>query len=409
MQRTRISRYRFTIEALIFSVLISLGLSWMAIASLFPRLMEEFQVSRAAISLLTSVVALMSAVFTLLGGIIAAKIGLKKTFAIGAFAMSAGLLTPLSSNFTVLLFTRILFGLGAGIAFPPVSGLLMQWFHKQEFPLVNAINGTGASIGIVIGMFVTIPLANASDWKMPLTLYGAITLALALAWLVLGKERAISPETEAKGTTTVSVTTIIMTIREPTTLKLALIGIGPIALWMGLNSWLPTYYHEVFGMPLTESSSVVGLLNFVGIPACLLGGILPMKVGLRKPFLIIPGIILGLSTFGTFLVNNPLVIYSSVVILGVCIWIYFPTLLTLPMELPQMTPALVPIVIAAVIGIADLFGFLAPLLIGYLADVTGSYLPGFILWSIVCWTLPIGGFLLPETGPRAKRENFLPS
>jgi CP family cyanate transporter-like MFS transporter len=403
------SRYRFAIEALIFSVLISLGLSWMAVAPLFTNIMEEFGVSRAETSLLTSVVALMAAFFTLLGGIITAKIGLKKTFAIGAIAMAAGLLTPLSSNFAVLLATRVLFGLGAGIAFPPVSGLIMQWFHAREFPLMNALNGTGSSIGIVIGMFLTVPLADAFSWKMPLTLYGGITLGFALAWLVLGKERVTSSESELEGKSAVSAKTLITVIKQRITLKLALTGVGPIALWMGLSSWLPTYYHEVFGMPLAKSSFLVGLLNFVGIPACLLGGILPMKVGLRRPFLIIPGIILGLSTFGTFLVNDPLVIYGCVIIVGVCIWVYFPVLVTVPMEMPEMTPLLVPIVLATAVGICDLCGFIAPLVIGYLADATGSYLPGFIMWSVISWTLPLGGFLLPETGPRGRREGSTPT
>jgi hypothetical protein len=42
--------------------------------------------------------------------------------------------------------------------------------------------------------------------------------------------------------------------------------------------------------------------------------------------------------------------------------------------------------------------------VGYLADYTGSYLPGFIFCCVLSLSLFIGGLLLPETGPgRAKK------
>ena len=42
------------------------------------------------------------------------------------------------------------------------------------------------------------------------------------------------------------------------------------------------------------------------------------------------------------------------------------------------------------------------LLVGYLADMTGSYLPGFIACAVFSLSLLIAGALLPETGPKAK-------
>jgi cyanate permease len=48
--------------------------------------------------------------------------------------------------------------------------------------------------------------------------------------------------------------------------------------------------------------------------------------------------------------------------------------------------------------------FAGPLLVGYLADSTGSYLPGFIICALISLGVLAAGLLLPETGPRAKKS-----
>jgi len=57
----------------------------MAVAPFFSRIMAEYEVSKTAVSLLTSSVALLMALFTLVGGIIAAKIGLKRSISLQPF------------------------------------------------------------------------------------------------------------------------------------------------------------------------------------------------------------------------------------------------------------------------------------------------------------------------------------
>jgi cyanate permease len=41
-------------------------------------------------------------------------------------------------------------------------------------------------------------------------------------------------------------------------------------------------------------------------------------------------------------------------------------------------------------------------LVGWLHDTTGSFLPGLAIWAAFSWVLALGGLLLPETGPKAK-------
>jgi nitrate/nitrite transporter NarK len=74
------------------------------------------------------------------------------------------------------------------------------------------------------------------------------------------------------------------------------------------------------------------------------------------------------------------------------------------MELPGIPSRLIPSVMGAALAAGSLGGFMGPLIVGYLTDLTGSYLPGFIVCCIMSLSLFVGGLFLPETGPKAKRR-----
>ena len=53
----------------------------------------------------------------------------------------------------------------------------------------------------------------------------------------------------------------------------------------------------------------------------------------------------------------------------------------------------------------NLGNFISPLMVGYLVDVTGSYLPGFLTFIVLSYILLLAGILLPETGPTGQTSN----
>jgi len=286
------------------------------------------------------------------------------------------------------------------MTFPIAGGMVMQWFGERELPLINGINMSMIALGNCVALFVGVPIARAFGWKATLALYGAIVLIFALAWLVLGKERK-SRTTESGSEDADLPINIGAALKRKTTIVLGLTVSGPFIAFMALSSWLPTYYNEVFGIPLSQASSITGLLPFFGIVASIIGGLLPTWTGLRKPLLVIPGILIGFATMSTFLFNNLIIIYLSVIFLGLCGLIFMPSVFTIAMELSG-SPREAAIVISAALALGNVAGSTGPFIVGFLTDVTGSYLPGFLLCSILSWSLLVGGLLLPETGPRAR-------
>ena len=58
-------------------------------------------------------------------------------------------------------------------------------------------------------------------------------------------------------------------------------------------------------------------------------------------------------------------------------------------------------IFATLVTIGGVATFIAPLAVGAIADVSGSFLPGLALFATLAWSLGIVGFLLPETGTTA--------
>ena len=74
------------------------------------------------------------------------------------------------------------------------------------------------------------------------------------------------------------------------------------------------------------------------------------------------------------------------------------------MELPNASPEYVSIVWASIMLIGGIFGFVSPLAVGVLTDTLGTFLPGFVLFAVLSWSLAVAGFLLAETGSRSTEE-----
>ncbi len=404
------SRYRFIIAALVLPVRFCMGTIWAAAGPLLPLMMAEFGVSRGTVGWFVSVSPILMTVFCVPSGLVASRIGIKKAFAIGAFLQAMGIFAPFCSSFPLILLTRMFFGIGTAMTMPLIGGIIAQWFSRREVPMVNGLSQASTNLGNAFAFLATIALTQVLSWRGTIALYSGLALVFAFLWSFFGREsqpiitdvpvgyaaKTGSPEPPQLSTWGV--------LRQRATLLLALSLMGAFCLFTALSSWLPTYYHEVFKMSLADASSVAAILTLVGIPACIAGGILPMRLGLRKPMIVASGCVVSLAALGCFMFNNPVIIYTALTIYGIFGVIYTPAVFTIAMELPGMTPQTGSLVLAVALGAGNIGSFIGPLIVGYMADLTGSYLPGFLICCALSSSLLIGGLLLPETGPKAKKK-----
>ena len=389
----RDSRYRYVIGGLTVLLWLSFGLSLPAIAPVTPLILEEYGISRGMAGLLTGSVILMMSGFSIPAGMLVGRVGLKKLIGVAWFMAAAPALSFLAEGFPTLLAMRMMFGLSLAVLLPAFGPMLMQWFRPRELPLIIGLNLAMATVGMMLSTFVTAPLGEVVGWKMTLSIYGAVALVGAFLWMRLA--RVQQPTQSSRH---LSVGEVWSVLRNRTTLLLALADAGPFAQYTALTTWLPTFYFEVHGMSLSAAGSAVGLAPLSGVVALILAGVLSMRVVRRRLFLIIPGVVGGLAGFATFLLAGSGAIYPALLLLGFGAWFYLPMLHTIPMEVPDAVPERVSLVLATIGALGGVLSFVAPLAVGILTDVLGSYIPGFMIFAVLSWSLVVAGVLLPETG-----------
>lgn len=396
------SPYRFVVEAILFLTYVVFGLSWIAITPLVGELQNEFAITSAQFGLLNTMVSVAKVIAPLLTGLLAIRIGIKKTIMLGSLCISFAALAPFVHDFNLFLASRFVFGVGGAVVVTLLGPMVMQWFAKEEMPIVNAFNNVAVNTGITVTLFTTVPLASAFGWRNTLLAYGLLSVALLVAWAVLGKDKE-APKAKNENGAPARQIGYGDVWRMKETWIIALAFAGPLALYLAFNTWLPKYYMEAFGMTKAAASQYTGLFNLIGIPTAIAAGFLTSKLGLRRPFIIGAGLLMGVAACGMFLVNHPLVIMLAAVALGISLFTYVSPLFTVPMELPGATPQHVSLMMGTVFSFAYFFSSLSPVVVGLLRDATGSFVPGFAIWAAFSLVLALGGWLLPETGPRAKR------
>lgn len=401
--------YRYVVETLLFLTYAAFGVSWIAVTPLVGDLQSEFGINSAQLGLLNTLVAIAKVVAPILTGLLAVRIGLKRTILLGSLCICCAALAPFSPDFNAFLASRFVFGVGGAMVVTLLGPMAMQWFSAAERPLINAFNNVAVNTGITITLFATVPLAGALGWRRTLLVYGLISVGLAALWAVFGRENtnptaSAAPGAGAKASSEAPAATVryrdVWKLKE--TWLIALGFAGPLALYLALNTWLPRHYMEAFGMTKATASQYTGLFNLVGIPTAIVFGLATQKLGVRRPFIIGAGFLMVASAFGMIFFQHPALIMVAAVGLGIALFAYVSPLFTIPMELPGSTPQHVSLMMGTVFSIAYVFSSLSPVVVGLLRDLTGSFVPGLGMWAAFSFVLAAAGMLLPETGPGRK-------
>ena len=405
------SQYRFIIAWLVLLSHLALGMNLFSASPLFPLIIDDYSISRATASLLVTLALLVTAAFGLPGGVIIARMGVRRAFTVGWWLVALTALSAVAPNFGVMLALRLAYGAGAALLITTTGPILMRWFKPKEVLIMNGLNTAALSLGIALSIAAAAPLAEWVGWENTLAIFGLTAVAGAIAWGFLARPVAeYSPPVPM--VTRKEVWTVLS---NRSILLLVAADAGVLIQYTALTTWLPSFYNEVRDISLSQAGLITGILPFVGVFAVLVGALLPYWVGSRldsrldsrrgsrldskKAFLLIPGILVVLGGPGAFLFSDLGGIYLSLAVLGIGSWLYVPILLSLPMELPGMTPEKVALVWGFIISVSGFGMFLSPLLVGGLRDISGSYLPGFTVCAVAAWSLLMAGMLMPQTAP----------
>ena len=391
----KINSNKIAIAAFLIAFYLLYGVNFTAVNPLMPLIMDHYDISRRTASLLVSLVFLVQSVAMIPGGMVVARAPVKWTFALGWLTAGAMVLTPVAHTFWILVVLRIIYGIAIAMAMPAASLIVVRVFSRKELPLVNGLNTGFLSVGFSVGSFMTVPLSSIMGWQNSLAVIGA-TLIVGLGVLLFF--RGI-PGSIGHNVDRMTIRDMWWAMRSKITFLLGIGDGAALALYVALCTWLPTYYNEIFGMSLMKAGLMVGLISMAGVVGTAAGSAISSLTGVRRPFFIFSGVVVGVFGFGTFLFNNEIIIYVSLIAVGFGAFFYLPVFLTIPMELEWIKERQVPVMTATMFALASGIALVSPIAVGHMTDSMGTYIPAFSVWCVFAFGLLIVSFLLPETGP----------
>ncbi len=320
-------------------------------------------------------------------GILIDRIGPKKALAIGALIIAlSAFLRSYAEGFWTLFAAVALFGLGGPIVSIGLPKLVVDWFSGPSRGLASGVYITGPALGSVLVLSSThaLILPVTGSWRMTLAVYALIAFGVAMLWIAFGRDSVESAsEPERSGATTGGYREVVF---QPAVWSVIVVGFSAFLASHGLRSWLPQIL-EARGM----SPAISGLLASLPAVTGIFGSILILRLasrraGNRKPATLALLLVTGLCVAAiVFLDGWPLVL--AIAIEGFCAAAIQPLMLNILMEMPSVGPRRIGTAAGFFFAVGEVGGTAGPVVMGLLADLTGSFAPGLLGMAAVMWIM----------------------
>ncbi|WP_290809834.1 MFS transporter [Halovivax sp.] len=185
---------RWWLWGLLSLVFVLVNVHRLSSAVLAEDLMRAFDTTGGQLGTLHATFFWVYALMQIPTGILADRVGPRRTAAAGGLTMSAGAIWfAFASSYPAALLARGLVGLGGSVIFVCILRFCANWYRADEFGTMSGLTFAVAGVG---GVMATTPLAVAVDaegWRASIGWIGAFGLAVSVAvFLVVrdGPEKA---------------------------------------------------------------------------------------------------------------------------------------------------------------------------------------------------------------------------
>lgn len=346
---------------------------WVLNGAMAPFIGESFDLSPAQKGLMLSVPIIAGALMRFPLGILSQYIGRKKAtlveMALIAVAMLFGFFFVRSFN--DLLAMGVLLGI-AGASFGVALSLGSGWFPPQHKGLAMGLVGAG-NVGTAVSVLIAPPLAQWLGWQ---AVYGVAAGAILIPMVVMVVFAKEPPDVNAHS----SFREHIACLFEKDGWVFSLIYGVTFGGFIGLTTFLPSYYYDQFGVSKVQAGQLTMLAAFMGAAVRIAGGWISDRWGgVNTLTVVLLVVAVALALVG--LASGSLVLTTLLLI--VC----FAALGAGNGALFQLVPLRWPLstaVAGSMIGeIGALGGGLVPNAMGLSKQYLGSYLWGFVFFAVL--------------------------
>lgn len=259
----------------LFAAFLYFGFScciWVLNGAMAPFITEEFNLTPAQKGLMLSIPIFAGALMRFPLGLLAQYIGRKNAtlveMALIAVAMLYGFVFV--NDFNDLLAMGVLLGI-AGASFGVALSLGSGSFPAKHKGLAMGLVGAG-NVGTAVSVLIAPPLALAFGWR---TVYGIAAAAIAIPMIVMIFFAKEPPDRDAHA----SFRDHIACLFEKDGWAFSLIYAITFGGFIGLTTFLPTYYYDQFHVSKVQAGQLTMLAAFMGAALRIVGGWLSDRLG----------------------------------------------------------------------------------------------------------------------------------
>ncbi|TFZ02229.1 NarK/NasA family nitrate transporter [Ramlibacter henchirensis] len=344
---------------------------WVLNGAMAPFIREAYQLTAAQLGLMLSVPIIAGAVMRFPLGLLAQYIGRKPAtlveMGLVCVAMLFGLLFV--DSFDDLLAMGVLLGI-AGASFGVALSLGAGSFPPQHKGLAMGLVGAG-NVGTAVSVLVAPPLAQWLGWQVVYGVAACAILVPAAVMVIFAREpQDVDPHAGLREH--------VACLFERDGWVFSLIYCVTFGGFIGLTSFLPSYYFEQFGVSKVQAGQLTMLAAFMGATLRVVGGWISDRWGGLNTLTVVLAVVcaslvlIGFS--GASLVATTLLMMLCFAALGAGNGALFQLV---PLRWPTTTA-----VAGSMIGeIGALGGGLVPASMGVSRQYLGSYAWGFYLFA----------------------------
>ena len=375
---------------------------WFSLPAYLTPVIASLGLSGTQAGILTGAIPLTYIPLGLLSGLAIDRVGARRGIGIGiALAGLGQFARAFAPDFPTMLVLTILMGVGAtGLTFG-LPKLAAELYPAEVAGRAASAYLILAYAGSATAFSVGRPILGPAlgGWRPLFYTSGAAMFAFAGLWAVLA--RSLPPgrhATDGDGTfDTASLSTDIRAVLGHRDLRL-LILLGTMYLFVlhGLQSWLVTVL-ETRGVAPGLAGSVTALLVAGQIVGILAVPALTERFGRTRAALVGCGVLGGVGALGLLATPEVVLLLAiPVVLVGVGMGGLAPLVRSVPVELDGIGPSLTATAVGVIFAIGEIGGFLGPVLIGWLRDLTGSFTPGIVLCAVAASVAALAGIAMTD-------------
>lgn len=256
------------------------------ISPMFPILKKDLGLTDSQLGWLSTVVLAIVCVLAIPLSYFIDRWSRRKMISLMSIVWSAGsFFSGLSTNFTQLLLTRGILGVGEASFTSAGQAMIMATIKKARRATVTGIWTTASSLGMACGMLVGGFVATRYGWHAAFMAVAVPGLVLGiLAWFLPDFKQQLQTGGPSSSSDKLSFNSIIRDLVRNKTLVSLCISFGLAYFFSNtIIYWLPTYFIRYMDMDVARAGAMTAGVLVTALLAAPLGGFLGDRISRKNP------------------------------------------------------------------------------------------------------------------------------